>query len=68
MSADESSQEPTENTTAPFPKGRIADEFDVGSEFSKGPPPSRSSSWADLDISIIVGCCNRTARELGHRE
>ncbi|KAN0118109.1 hypothetical protein V8E52_005370, partial [Russula decolorans] len=54
MSADESSQEPTENTTAPSPKGRIADEFDVGNEFSKGPPPSRSSSWADLDISIIV--------------
>jgi hypothetical protein len=52
MSADESSQEPTENTTAPSPKGRIADEFDVGNGFSKGPP--RSSSWADLDISIIV--------------
>lgn len=52
MSADESSQEPTENTTTPSPKGRIADDFDVGNELSKGPP--RSSSWADLDISIIV--------------
>jgi hypothetical protein len=53
MSADESSQEPTAgNTTAPSPKGRIADEFDVGEELSKGLP--RSSSWADLDISIIV--------------
>jgi hypothetical protein len=52
MSADESSQGPTESTTAPPPKGRIADKFDVGDEFSKGPP--RSSSWADLDISIIV--------------
>jgi hypothetical protein len=52
MSADESSQEPTENNAAPSPKGRIADEFNVGNEFSKGPP--RSSSWADLDISIIV--------------
>ncbi|KAF8494928.1 hypothetical protein F5888DRAFT_1616488 [Russula emetica] len=52
MSADESSQEPTGSTTAPSPKGRIADKSDVGNEFSKG--PSRSSSWADLDISIIV--------------
>ncbi len=52
MSADESSQEPTGNTTAPSLKGRIAGEFDVGNEFSKGPP--RSSSWAELDLSIIV--------------
>lgn len=52
MSADESSQEPTGSTTAPSPKGRTADELDVGNEFSTGPP--RSSSWADLDISIIV--------------
>ncbi len=52
MSADESSQELTGKTTTPSPKGRIADEFDVGNEFSKVPP--RSSSWADLDISIIV--------------
>ncbi len=49
LSADESSQEPTR---AQPPKGRITDEFDVDGEFSKG--PSRSSSWADLDLSIIV--------------
>ncbi|KAH9990878.1 hypothetical protein BJV77DRAFT_963173 [Russula vinacea] len=53
MSDDESvSQEHTGNTTAPSLKERIADDFDVGDEFSKGPP--RSSSWADLDLSIIV--------------
>jgi hypothetical protein len=53
MSADESdSQEPNGNTTAPSLKGRIADESDVGNDFSKGPP--RSSTWADLDLSIIV--------------
>lgn len=54
MSADESSQEllTGKTTTTPSPKGQIADEFDVGNELSKGPP--RSSSWADLDISIIV--------------
>jgi hypothetical protein len=53
MSADESdSQEPTGNTTAPSLKGRIPEEFDMGNEFSKAPP--RSSSWADLDLSIIV--------------
>jgi hypothetical protein len=53
MSADESdSQEPNGNTTAPSLKGRLADESDVGNEFSKEPP--RSSSWADLDLSIIV--------------
>lgn len=53
MSADESdSQEPTEKKTTPPLKERISDESDVGNEFSKG--PSRSSSWADLDLSIIV--------------
>ena len=52
MSADESSQEPTRNTAVPSSKRRNADEFDVANEFSKHPP--RSSSWADLDISIIV--------------
>lgn len=47
-------QGPASNASTPPLKGRMADEFDVdmGSEFSKGPP--RSSSWADLDLSIIV--------------
>jgi hypothetical protein len=57
LSAGESdSQEPTGNSTAPSLKERITDKFDVDNardnEISKG--PSRSSSWADLDISIIV--------------
>jgi len=52
MSAGESSQEPTRNSTAPSPKRRIPDEFEMGSEYNKSPP--RSSSWVDLDISIIV--------------
>ena len=57
MSADESdSQEPTGNSTVPSLKERIPDKFDVDNardnETSKD--PSRSSSWADLDLSIIV--------------
>jgi hypothetical protein len=42
------------NATAPSQDVRMADEVkvDVGSEFSKGQP--RSSSLADLDLSIII--------------
>ena len=55
MSADESEcQAPIGNTTAPSVRERLADEFDLdmGSEFSKG--QARSSSLADLDLSIII--------------
>ena len=53
-SADESEcQGPAGNTTTPSLKERLGDEFDidVGSELSKG---QRSSSLADLDLSIII--------------
>ena len=53
-SADESEcQGPAGNATTPSLKERLADEFDidVGSELSKG---QRSSSLADLDLSIII--------------
>lgn len=55
MSADESEyQGPARNLTAPSPRERMTDEFDVdmGSEFTKG--QARSSSLADLDLSIII--------------
>jgi hypothetical protein len=54
-SADESERQgPVGKTTAPAPKERMPDEFgvDVGGEFSKGQP--RTSSLADLDLSIII--------------
>ncbi|KAH9964857.1 hypothetical protein BC827DRAFT_1265552 [Russula dissimulans] len=54
MSADESdSQAPTGSTTVPPLKGRTADELDVdvANEIYKGQP---RSSWADLDLSIII--------------
>jgi len=55
ISAGESEyQGPVRNSTAPSLRERIADEFnvDMGSEFTKG--QVRSSSLADLDLSIII--------------